>query len=273
MTEPAPAARPPSPLASPESWDLVADGYVAENMPAFEGFAREALRLCPAQGEVLDVAAGPGSLSLLAARTAHRVQAVDFAEAMLAQLRVRAAAAGIANVDDRVGDGQALPFEDGRFDAAYSMFGLIFFPDMDRGLRELRRVLRPGARALVSSWPPFQRIPTFAAMFGALRAEIPGFGDAPAALGTAEELRARMLAAGFTGVDVHEHEVATGTTTAAGLWGTFSRGGAPAVLMRRRMGEPAFAELSKRVVAHIEQALGRDPFEVRLLALMGVGTR
>jgi len=64
-----------SPLATPEPWDLVASGYVAENLAQFEAFAREALRLVPAEGEVLDVAAGPGSFTLLAAGTAQRVNA------------------------------------------------------------------------------------------------------------------------------------------------------------------------------------------------------
>ncbi len=147
-----------SPLATPEPWDLVADGYV-ENVADFEAFAREALRLVPAAGEVLDVAAGPGSLTLLAARTATRVHAVDFAPAMLEALRARAAAAGITNVDTQLADAQSLPFPDESFDVAYSMFGIIFFADRSRALAEMARVLRPGARVVVSSWPPSERVP------------------------------------------------------------------------------------------------------------------
>src|SRR5260370_32577190 len=224
----------PSPLATPEPWDLVAEGYVAENLTSFEAFAREALRLVPADGgEILDVAAGPGSLTLLAAQTARRVCAVDFAETMLAQLRARAAAAGINNVDAQVADGQALPFPDARFDAAYSMFGLIFFPDRPRGLRELARVLRPGARAVVSSWPPFDRVPTFGSMFAAMKAELPPSktGDAPSVLGTAAEMTAEMTQAGFVSVEVHDHAVGPAAVTPAHLRRSFSRGGAPVRLL------------------------------------------
>ena len=110
------AAPAPSPLATAEPWDLVAEGYVAENLISFEAFAREALRLVPATGDVLDVAAGPGSLALQAARTARQVHAIDFAPAMLAQLHARAAQAGIGNVITRVADGQALPFPDESFE-------------------------------------------------------------------------------------------------------------------------------------------------------------
>jgi ubiquinone/menaquinone biosynthesis C-methylase UbiE len=264
-----------SPLSSQEPWDLVASGYVAENIPQMEAFAREALRLVPAEGEVLDVAAGPGSLTLLAARTARRVHAIDFAPAMVEALRARAAAAGIANVEAQLADGQSLPFPAARFDAAYSMFGLIFFPDRARGLAELARVLLPGARALVSSWPPLDRAPVFAALFGALAAELPGsgIGEAPVALGTAAEITAEMRAAGFARVEVHEREIVAGTATPAELWRTFSRGGAPAVLIRTRMGEERFADLSRRVVARLEAGMGQGPRELRLTALLGVGTR
>jgi ubiquinone/menaquinone biosynthesis C-methylase UbiE len=265
----------PSPLATPEPWDLVASGYVAENLAQFEAFAREALRLVPAGGEVLDVAAGPGSLTLLAARTARRVYAVDFAPAMLDALRARAAADGIANVESQVADGQALPFPEARFDAAYSMFGVIFFPDRARGLSELARVLRPGSAAVVSSWPPLERVPQFAALFGAMAAELPGsgIGEAPMPLATAAEVTTEMRAAGFTTIAVHEHDVVAGTSTPEELWRSFSRGGAPAVLMRRKMGEEAFADFSRRVVARLEAALGPGPREVRLTALLGIGTR
>jgi SAM-dependent methyltransferase len=264
-----------SPLATPEPWDLVAEGYVAENLAQFEAFAREALQLVPASGDVLDVAAGPGSLALLAARTATRVHAVDFAPAMLDALRARAAAAGVTNVDSQLADAQSLPYPAASFDAAYSMFGLIFVPDRARALAELARVLRPGGRVVVSSWPPAERLPVFSALFGALAAELPGsgFGEAPTALGTAAEVTAELGAAGFSAIEVHEREVVPGTATPAEIWRTFSRGGAPVVLLRKELGEEAFAALSARVVARLEQSLGPGSRDVRLTALLGVGTR
>jgi len=265
----------PSPLATPEPWDLVAAGYVAENLASFEAFAREALRLVPPTGAVLDVAAGPGSLTILAAAAARHVDAVDFAPAMLAQLRERADAAALGNITTHVADGQALPLADGRYDAAYSMFGLIFFPDRARGLRELARVLKPGGRVVIGAWLPSERIPAFAALFGAMRAELPGsgIGNAPAALGTEADMRAELGAAGFREIAVREHAVIPGTVTPAELWRTFARGGAPAVLMRRRMGEEGFATFSERIVQRLTEALGAEPREMKMTALLGVGTR
>jgi hypothetical protein len=57
------------------------------------------------------------------------------------------------------------------------------------------------------------------------------------------------------------------------FWGSFSRGGAPVVLMRRRMGEERFADFSRRVLARLEDALGNEPVEIRMTALLGIGTR
>jgi 2-polyprenyl-3-methyl-5-hydroxy-6-metoxy-1,4-benzoquinol methylase len=100
----------PGPLASAEPWNLVADGYVAETMPRFEPYAAHALELAELapRSWVLDVAAGPGTLSLLAARAGHRVSAIDFAPSMVEHLRKNAHERGLT-VEVEVGDGQALP--------------------------------------------------------------------------------------------------------------------------------------------------------------------
>jgi ubiquinone/menaquinone biosynthesis C-methylase UbiE len=203
------------------------------------------------------------------------VHAVDFSSAMLEQLRERANTTGIDNVEAAVGDGHALSFDDERFDAVYSMFGLMFYSDRPRGIKELRRVLRTGARAVTATWPNSDRVPLFAALFAAMKAEMPGsgIGDAPAVLGTPDEIRAELGAAGFSKVEVDEHTFVGGTVTAAEIWGTFSRGGAPAVLMRRKMGDQAFEDLSARIVRRLETELGTDPVEMRMTALFGVGTR
>ena len=127
----------------------------------------------------------------------------------------------------------------------------------------------------MSSWPPSDRIPVFKALFAALKAELPDskFGEGPTALGTADDMRAELGAAGFTAVEVHEHVVVPGTATPGEFWDSFVKGGAPAVLLRRRMGEEKFADFSKRIVARLEQALGAEPFEIRLTATLGIGTR
>src|SRR6185436_8525892 len=149
-------AAPASPLASSGPWDLVSSAYAEELVPQLSPYAEDALRLAGvADGaRVLDVACGPGTLAMLAARRGARVDALDFAAGMIDQLRSAIARDSIEGVTARIGDGQALPFDGGTYDAAFSMFGLMFFPDRARGFAELRRCLKDGGVAVVSSWLP-----------------------------------------------------------------------------------------------------------------------
>jgi len=98
--------------------------------------------------QVLDVAAGAGDQTLDIARCIGpqgQVLATDLSPAILALAQENARHAGLNNVQTLAADGENLPLEQGRFDAAVSRLGLMFFPDPLQGLRELHRVLRPGA--------------------------------------------------------------------------------------------------------------------------------
>lgn len=104
---------------------------------------------------VLDVATGTGNLAIALKRrcAACRVVGVDFAEPMLARAREKADRAGV-DATFAVADGSSLPYDDGTFDAVTIAYGLRNFADPDRGLREFRRVLKPGGRLVVLEFPP-----------------------------------------------------------------------------------------------------------------------
>jgi SAM-dependent methyltransferase len=111
-----------------------------------------------AGSRVLDVAAGSGGQTLVAARRVGpqgRVLATDIAPAILALAEHNAHAAGLTNVATRVMDGEQLDVEPGWFDAVISRVGLIYFPDRAAALAGIRRALRPGGRvaAVVYSTP------------------------------------------------------------------------------------------------------------------------
>lgn len=245
----------PSPLATPLAWNLVSTGYAEESFGQFEKYSADALALAgvSAADRVLDVAAGPGSLVVQAARRVAEVQAIDFSVDMLQQLHARVTQAGLTNVTAREGDGQALPYEDARFDAAFSMFGLIFFPDRARGFRELLRVLKPGGRAVVSSWQPMGRVPMLVSVFEALAAELPNlpFGDGKGPLSDPAEFEREMTAAGFREVRIEERVHAIETENIDAFWASMRRSLAPLVLLEHRMGAAAFAP----VVEGIERRL------------------
>src|SRR5437879_6225796 len=103
-------------------------------------------------GEVaLDVGTGDLASALLAASDpTARVIGVDLSEAMLARARERAASSALgARFEARAADAQALPFADASFDRVTAGFTVRNFGDLDAGLREMRRVLRPAGRAVL----------------------------------------------------------------------------------------------------------------------------
>lgn len=113
-------------------------------------FSRVAWALAglPPGAKVLDIAAGTGALALTAARAGARVLATDFSAGMVDTIRAH----DLANLEARVMDGQALDLPDASFDAAFSMFGIMLFPDWRKGLSEMARVVRPGGVATLGTW-------------------------------------------------------------------------------------------------------------------------
>jgi ubiquinone/menaquinone biosynthesis C-methylase UbiE len=106
---------------------------------------------------ILDVASGPGepAISLAAAvAPGGRVTATDLVPEMLAMAEENARVRGVANITFRQADVAALPFSDGEFDAVTCRFGVMIFPDVQRGLSEMRRVLAPSGRAVCLLWGP-----------------------------------------------------------------------------------------------------------------------
>jgi demethylmenaquinone methyltransferase/2-methoxy-6-polyprenyl-1,4-benzoquinol methylase len=90
---------------------------------------------------VLDACCGTGDLALEAERAGGRVTGLDFSERMLERARRKS-----ATVEWVRGDVLELPFADASFDAATVGFGIRNVEDLEAGLRELARVLRPGGR-------------------------------------------------------------------------------------------------------------------------------
>jgi SAM-dependent methyltransferase len=271
-------SQPAGPLAKPLPWDLVASAYAGEIVPKFERYARDAMHLALGPGargaRILDVACGPGTLALLAAREAAWVTAVDFSSNMIAALRARLAEGAIANVEVHVGDGQALDLPDASFDAAFSMFGLMFFPDRDRGFREIRRVLVPGGRVAVSSWLPMTEVPALGAVSAGLRRALPDLplGDPRPPLGTAEEVVAELEAAGFRDAAAHRVEHGWDYPDVASFTASLQRTLAPVVLLRHRLGAEAFLPIAAAIDAEVAAVTGEGPGTIRMPAWIGVAT-
>jgi SAM-dependent methyltransferase len=198
-----------TPDQKPGGWSAGAEGYESAFAPLSAMYAPDAIQLLdlkPAD-RFLDVCAGTGALALPAARLGADVTAVDFAAGMVALLRKRMLSSGLrARVEEM--DGQALDLPDAYFDAAASMFGLIFFPDLGAGLRELARVVHPGGRVLVGAWDR-ARYPLLTAIFRAMAPLMPAQSGPsqvpiPMRLGEKGALKAACVDAGLVDVQVHE---------------------------------------------------------------------
>lgn len=267
----------PGPLAVAAPWDLVSAGYSAEAMDIMLPFSQLAIELAQpsAEADVLDVATGPGVLALELAPRVRRVDAIDFSPRMLAELEQRRQSVGVSNVFAQVADGQNLPFVDGSFDVAFSMFGLMFFPDRARGFAELYRTLKPGGLAVVSSWAPVDQSSLMILMFGALRA-----ADATRAapqtnllnLENPEVFARELKQAGFRDVRVEPHTCSLEVSDPAAWWESMVRGGAHFALLKQRLGPLEWerqAQLAKAYLA--EQIPG--PRTLSTTAYFGFGRR
>jgi demethylmenaquinone methyltransferase / 2-methoxy-6-polyprenyl-1,4-benzoquinol methylase len=118
----------------------------------------------------LDACCGTGDLALALARrvgASGTVTGSDFSERMLELAREKAARRGVAEVRFEWGDALHLPYEDASFDAVTVGFGVRNFADVERGVAELVRVLKPGGRLVILEITQPQRPPlsTFFALW------------------------------------------------------------------------------------------------------------
>lgn len=135
-----------------EAWSLGNYGEISKvTFPASEALV-EACAISAGQ-EVLDVAAGNGNLTLIAARLGAAVVASDLTPAMVELGRERLAAEGF-DVEWVVADVEDLPFEDGRFDCCASVFGAMFAPRPEVAAAEMFRVVKPGGAVGLAAWTP-----------------------------------------------------------------------------------------------------------------------
>lgn len=163
-----------------------------------------------AGSRVLDVAAGAGGQTLLAARragTKGHVLATDISPRILEFAAQAARRAGLANVETRVLDGEALDVPAQSFDAVISRVGLIYFPDQQKALAGMRSALKSGGRvgAIVYSTPEANRF--FSVPVGIIRRRanlpppLPG-QPGPFSLGGSVALAGAFEKAGFHDIEI-----------------------------------------------------------------------
>jgi demethylmenaquinone methyltransferase/2-methoxy-6-polyprenyl-1,4-benzoquinol methylase len=175
MTDPSPLKAETGTLAEPQvqaMFDQIAGGYDRLNSVMTAGlhhaWRRRAVELAQVgpDSRVLDVATGTGDLAFALAEAigaGGQVVGADFAEQMLKIARDKAAAGAVgpatASVKFEQANALLLPHANNEFDAATVGFGVRNFSDLDQGLRELARVVRPGGRVVILEMTTPQRPP------------------------------------------------------------------------------------------------------------------
>ena len=257
----------------PESWGDKAEDYDSLFVP-FSGPAAiaaiDAMELSPGE-RFMDIAAGTGAVTIEAARRGASVVAVDFAEGMLSVLRAKLERLGINGIELHQMDGQALEFPDGTFDAAGSGFGLVWFPDPGRGLREMHRVLRPGGRAFLTTTghpgsSELQRLVVQASMAAGATVSRPVASTMPGV----DDWKALLETAGFGDVRVEVHSMSWPIPDPRRFWGKWALESPPSAGLWRDQPEAVKQAAGDEFVRLVE-ATGRSDFATEVL--IGIGRK
>jgi SAM-dependent methyltransferase len=245
-------------------WSKRADEVRTFGMPV-SAWMIDQLRLQPGQ-RILELAAGPGDTGFMAAELVNpggTLLSTDVAEPMLDIARERAQKLGIENVDFKQLDLQWIDLEAASVDAALCRWGLMFAPDPQAALRELRRVLRPGGRAALAVWAepernPWATIPTRALIeLGHVEPPDP---NAPGmfVLADAGKLRGLFEDAGFTEVTVEPLELSRSDPGAEEyVRGTLDLS-SPFAEVHERLSDEEWASVTARIAELVEPFLTAD---------------
>ncbi|MGH7535772.1 MAG: class I SAM-dependent methyltransferase [Gemmatimonadales bacterium] len=238
---------------------------LAARLPVFRGV------------RVLEIACGTGILTeRLVQRLAGQgtMIATDLNEAMIAHARARIP--DDPALEWRQADGTSLPFPDRAFDAAVCQFGLMFFPDKAKGVREAFRVLKPGGTYLLSVWAKIAenaicRIAhdTFRTFFPD---DPPQFDQIPFSLHDTAAVRALLVDAGFGDVECATVEkVGRSPSAADAAIGLVEGNPVYGSIMERR--PEALADIKAAVARNIAAELGDHPVRSALRAHVFTGVR
>ena len=240
----------------------------------------EAVGLAPGM-RVLDVAAGTGDQSILAAQRvgpSGSVLATDISASMLAVAAEAAQAQGLTNITTRVADASSMDLKDEQFDAAICRFGLMFLPDLHRALGRIRQALKPRGKFGALVWSTEERNPWIGLQTGLVR-EI---GRVPTplpsifrtvSLSDPGALERAFSEAGFGDVEVSTAQVTREFESFDEAWPAMLSSSPAAGELTRAMNETErerYAEELKRRLADYVQPDGRVVMPGE--ALLAVGT-
>lgn len=175
---------------------------------------------------ILDIACGPGYLCAAAIRSGAHATGIDFSTSMIALAKQ-----SVPNVDFKVGDAQALPFDDNSFDAVVCAFGLMHFSDPLLALREAYRVCKTGGRYTYAVWSAPEKSRMIEILTGAIKRHTAPVPSQPEGLpffkfADVAESAQVMKQAGFKNFTSQDVEFVWSVLSATHLIESFKDGGA-----------------------------------------------
>lgn len=240
----------------------------------FEPYAADlAARLKVADNaSVLEIACGTGIVTRQLSdrlKPGATLVATDLNQAMLEYTRAKFGPE--APVQWRQADATDLPFDDQSFDAVVCQFGIMFFPDKEKALRETFRVLRPGGTFLFNVWDAIEQndlARTARNVVSKFFADNPpDFYDVPFSFYDPETIRSHVTAAGFEDIQLTVLPFPSNAASAnAATTGLIH--GNPIIAAIRERDETLIPEIEAALEAAIADKYGAAPVEAKMQALI-----
>jgi ubiquinone/menaquinone biosynthesis C-methylase UbiE len=230
---------------------------------------------------VLDVAAGTGESTLMAARRASPMGHVLAADVSPSMLNVAAEAArkeGLTNVETRVMNAENLEFDTDSFDAVISRIALMLFPNPAKALTEMRRVVKPGGKVAVMVYAALEKNPYHEIFHKTVRRLGSMPPPAPGepwmyALGEPGALEEIYRRADFLNVSVRAIPIQRRLLSAAAAVENMKKGAGDNRELMNRLNEADRERAWAEITEQFKRFEGPNGFEIPGEVLIGVGTK